>query len=199
MMPRTAILSYVIFLIIFAPGCADVAMSGAQVVYNRHSLEKNFNDQYLTMEAFKRLKIDNDSFKNANIAIATFNGEMLLAGQVPDYRQRVLAGQVVKSIPDVKEVYNLLTVANPSSTMTRISDAWITTKIKAKFLASDDLDANQIKVVTENGTVYLMGIIKPNEAQAAVDLARETAGVENVVKMFSYITISKYLPGQHSS
>lgn len=171
--------------------CADVALSGAQVVYNRHTLKKNFNDQYITMHAFQALEIDRDEFNNAHISIATFNGEVLLAGQVPELWQKKAASEIVKKVTNVQKVYNLVQVASPSSTLTRMSDGWITTKVKAKLMASDDLEADHIKVLTENGTVYLMGTVPPEEADAAVEIARNTQGVSRVVKIFSYLYISK--------
>lgn len=180
-----------LILLITLTGCTNVAMTSAQALYNRRSLEKNFKDQYLTMKAFKAIKIDDDRFKNANIAIATYNEEMLIAGQVPEAWQRQAAEDIAKKIPDVKRVYNWVTIASPSSSLTKISDSWITAKVKAKLIASEDVDATRIKVVTENGTVFLMGIVQPDEANAAVDLASSTDGVEKVVKIFSYLKIYK--------
>jgi osmotically-inducible protein OsmY len=172
-------------------GCLNVASSGAQAVYNRHSLQKNLKDQYITMQAYKALQFKSDDFKNANIAITTFNREVLLAGQVPEAWQKAKAEKIVRSIPDIERVYNLLHLESPSSNLTRVSDAWLTGKVKARLLASEDLDATQIKVVTENGTVYLMGILQPQEADAAIDIARNTGGVLSVVKIFSYMQITK--------
>lgn len=172
-------------------GCAQVATSGAQMVYNRHSLEKSFGDQYITLKATQALNKKNGPFKNANITVATTNGEVLLAGQVPEAWQREKAEEIVQSIPNVKHVYNTIKVSLPTPTLKRVSDAWLTTKVKAKLIASEDVDGSQVKVVTENGTVYLMGALPPEEAQAAIDIARNTDGVESVVKMFSYVHISK--------
>ncbi|TAK77855.1 MAG: BON domain-containing protein [Gammaproteobacteria bacterium] len=195
---RTRMVRSAIVLIIslaFLPGCADVAtnmaMTGAQAVYNQRSLQKRWSDQYISMRVFKALDVDDTRFKDANISIATFNNEVLLAGQVPKSWQRQEAEQRVKDIPNVKRVYNLIAVTPPSSALTRISDAWITAKVKAKLMTSSDVDATQVKVVTEDGTVYLMGILLPSEAQAAVDMARTTEGVEKVVKVFSYLRISR--------
>lgn len=176
---------------VFLAGCADVAMTGAQALYNRHTIQKNVGDQYITMQAYKTLHIDTDKFKDTNITIATYNREVLLAGQVPHEWQRAEAQKLVKEIPNIDQVYNLITISNPSSTLTRMSDSWITTKVKAQLMASNDVDATQVKVVTENGTVYLMGILQPSEAEAAVDVARNTQGVTRVVKIFSYMHISK--------
>ncbi len=183
----------IILLCLNLQACADVAMTGAQALYNRQSIKNNLNDQYITMQAFRAIEVDDKRFKDANISIATFNGEVLLAGQVPHQWQRERIGRIVKQIPAAQRVYNLVTISNPSSTLTRISDSWITAKVKAKLLASGDLDARQIKVVTENSTVFLMGILKPSEADAAIDIARTTDGVTSVVKIFSYIQITKSL------
>jgi len=181
------------FTIIFLQGCVDVATTGAQAIYNRHSITKNVSDQYITLQAYKALYIKTDQFKNTNIAISTYNGEVLLAGQVPLSWQKNKAEQIVKQVPEIKSIYNLVKVKSPSSSLTRISDAWITAKVKAKLMASDDVDATQIKVVTENGTVYLMGVLMPAQATAAVDLASNTDGVQSVVKIFSYMNITKTL------
>jgi osmotically-inducible protein OsmY len=183
--------AFMLVMVTFLQGCLNVATSGAEVVYNRHSIQKNINNQYLTMQAYQALYMKTDEFKNANIAISTYNNEILLAGQVPAAWQKTKAEQIVKKIPDVDSVYNLITVESPSSTLTRVSDAWITTKVKTKLLASNDIDATKVKVVTENGTVFLMGILLPEEADTAIDLARNTDGVQKVVKMFSYVSISK--------
>lgn len=189
---RAAWMLFLCFPLLLLQACADVATTGAQVVYNRHSLQKSVNDQLTTMHAYQALYHKTNQFKNANITIATYNNEILLAGQAPQAWQRAEAERIIKStLPDVSRVYNLVTVASPSSTLTRMSDAWITTKVKARMLASNDIDATQIKVVTENGTVYLMGILKPDHAEKAVELTRTIDGVVGVVKIFSYMHITR--------
>ncbi len=173
-------------------GCSMV-VSGAQAVYNRHSIEKNLTDQYITMRAFQRLNIDSQDFKTGHVRVATLNGEVLLTGQVRSMLQRQQAEAIVKTVPKVKEIHNMLAISNPSSSLTRISDAWITTKVKTKLIAANELDATEIKVVTENGTVYLMGMVTPKDAQVASDIARKTDGVEAVVRLFSYMHITKHM------
>lgn len=173
--------------------CVNVATTGAQAVYNHHSIEKSLKDQYLSMKAYQSLYFDTDEFKDTNIAITTYNDEMLLAGQAPEKWQREKAEQIVRENTGVKTLYNLISLDSPSSTLTRVSDAWITTKVKGKLIASTEIDATQIKVVTENGTVYLMGVLLPEHASIAVDLARNTDGVQSVVKIFSYMKISKHI------
>ena len=172
-------------------GCANMAVTGAQAVYNHHSLQKSFKDQYITLQAYNTINLEDKRFKDTNIAIATLNGEVLLAGEAPEPWQRAQAEKMVKRIPDVRRVYNLVSIASPSSALTRISDAWITTKVKSRLIASSIVDATQVKVVTENGTVFLMGTLPPEQATAAIEVARTTSGVETVVKLFSYIHITK--------
>jgi osmotically-inducible protein OsmY len=171
--------------------CMSVATSGAQAVYNRHHIEDNLKDQYMTMQAYKALYRDTRQFKNTNIIVSTYHREVLLAGQAPARWQKTRAEEIIKKIPDIENLYNLVDVQSPSSSLTRVSDTWITAKIKAKFLASNDMDGSLVKVITENGTVFLMGVVLPEHAAEAVDLARNTDGVQRVVKIFSYMKISK--------
>lgn len=181
-------------LISFLTSCTtgvSVATTGAQAVYNRHNLQNTLGDHYITMQANRKIYRDTDLFKNTNVSIATFHNEVLLTGEIPELEQRNEISNIVKNIPGVKKVYNLTSLNTPSSSITRMSDAWITAKIKAKFIAEDDIDPSTIKVVTENGTVYLMGIVFPEQANTAVQVARTTEGVQEVVKIFSYIKIFK--------
>ena len=191
---RSIFLRLFIFIIMLAglQGCMNVATTSAEAVYNRHSIEKNLKDQYLTYQAYRAIYFDNDMFKNANITVSTYNREVLLAGQAPHEWQKRKAHTLVSNIPDIKHLYNLIEVQSPSSSLTRISDAWITTKVKAKLLASNEVDASKVKVITENGRVFLMGIVLPEQADAAVDLAGNTEGVLSVVRVFSYMKISKH-------
>lgn len=169
-------------------GCMNVATTGAQAFYNHTSIQKSLNDQMTTLHVYQALN-DKEGFKGVNISVATYNREVLLAGQVRYEWQKARIDDIVKKMSNVKYVYNLVTISNPSSALTRISDAWLTAKVKAKLITSADVDATQIKVMTENGTVYLMGILQPEEAQAAADVASNTYGVQEVVKLFSYIKI----------
>lgn len=173
-------------------GCMNAAVSGAQAVYNRHSLQKGMKDQATTFNASRQLeRTDQRLFKDANLSITTYNGEVLLLGQAPNEDQRLEAEAAIKELPGVNRVYNMVEVASPSSPLTRVSDSWITTKIKAQILANNDIDATQVKVVTENSVVYLMGILPPEQANTVLDIASNTDGVRKVIKMFSYIKITK--------
>ena len=186
-------IAFLFFAVLCLQGCINVASTGAQAIYNRHNLQKNFNDQYLNMKISHELFFATKAFKDTNITVTTYHGDVLLAGQVPEAWQKEKAGDITRQVPGVKQVYNTIMISSPSSNLTKVSDAWITTKIKTKLFACNDVDATQIKVVTENGTVYLIGTLAPDEASAAVEIASNTDGVLRVVRMFSYIHISKQL------
>lgn len=171
-------------------GCMNVATTGASAVYNRHTIQKNINDQWITMQVYHTIRYKTDAFKNANITITTFNNELMLAGQTPEDWQKARAEEIARRVSGLKKIHNFIAIGSPSSTLTRVSDSWITTKVKSRLIASDDVDATQIKVVTENGTVYLLGTISPSAARAAIDIAGNTSGVKKVVKVFSYIHIN---------
>lgn len=182
---------FLLFLMLLLQGCMNAAVTGAQAVYNRHHLKKNLDDQYITMQAYQAIYVNHQEYKETHVAIDTFNNQVLLTGQVSNEDQQKEIEALVKDIPGIEKVYNFTSLSGPSSSLSRISDTWITTKVKSKLIASNDIDPSLIKVVTENGTVYLMGILPKDQAETAVDIAENTDGVQGVVKIFSYLTISK--------
>jgi len=193
-MKITIILQYSLITILFCflQSCAmNAAVTGAQAVYSRHNIQASLNDHYITMKAERAIYVDTDRFQDTSVSISSFNGVVLITGQVENAAQRVEIERIVRKIPGVREIHNVVILSKPVSALTRVSDAWITTKIKTKLIAMNDIDPSQIKIVTENGVVYLIGIVPAEQADIAVDLARTTEGVQSVVKVFSYIRISK--------
>ena len=117
----------------------------------------------------------------------SFNGTVLLAGQVPDALLREKAAEVVKTLFGVKRIYNELSIAGNTSTMVRSSDTWITAKIKTALITSSEIQSLRIKVVTENGIAYLMGLLTKAEGERVIDVASSIYGVQKVVRLFEYI------------
>lgn len=190
-MLRIAKILLVIALTYPTLGCVDAAMTGAQVAYNHDHIQKTLSDQYITTQANRKLFRDTYKFQDSNVSISTFHQEVLLTGQVKSSQQRQEITEIISHIPDVKKVYNFTQISRPVAGLTQVSDSWITSKIKAKLIASNDIDPNQIKVVTENGMVFLMGTVLVDQAETAVDISRDTAGVQGVVKLFKYLRISE--------
>jgi len=170
---------------IFVVGAAAGA-AGVAVVYDHRKLEKVLQDQKIANSATDKIKSVEELNENTHISVTCFNQVVLLTGEAntPAYRQE--AEDLVKSVPAVNHVYNEITIKGPSSSLTRASDSWITAKIKTQMLATKGLQSGTIKVVTENGSVYLMGMVSQHQANIAVEIARSVSGVQRVVKIFQY-------------
>ncbi|WP_319005064.1 BON domain-containing protein [Microbulbifer elongatus] len=125
--------------------------------------------------------------KAANIDVVSFNGVVLLTGQVPSNELRNLAGGTAQQVHSVRQVYNEIQVRGTTSMLARTSDTWLTTKVKSALLTDKEIDSGRIKVVTENGVVYLMGLLTRQEAENAAEKTRTVGGVQKVVKAVEYI------------
>jgi osmotically-inducible protein OsmY len=144
-------------------------------------------DENIETKAMVNVRGSNDAFDNAHLVIVSYNGYVLIAGQVPTQALKDQATRVVKEVRGVRRIYNELEIAAPSSGMTRTSDTWITSKVKSFMLASSDIQGNRVKVVTENGVVYLMGLATRDEAERIAAEAADTSGVQRVVKLFELL------------
>ena len=144
-------------------------------------------DDSIETKARVNIHAADEAFDEAHLNIVSFNGYVLLAGQVQSEALKNRATDVVREIRGVRRIYNELEVAAPSSGMTRSSDTWITTKVKSFMLANPQIDGSRVKVVTENGVVYLMGLATPDEAERIAAEAADTGGVQKVVKLFELI------------
>lgn len=169
----------------FVAGAAAGAAAIA-VVYDHRSFENSIEDTKLANKIALEIRRHKELRDECHIEVTTFSNVVLLTGETPNPAWREQAEEIARATPGVDKVYNQLTVQGVTSSLTRTSDSWITTKVKSEMLATDDLKSSSIKVLTENGTVYLMGNVSPQQASIAVDIAREVSGVQRVVKMFKY-------------
>ncbi|MCG8294948.1 MULTISPECIES: BON domain-containing protein [Pseudomonas] len=125
--------------------------------------------------------------KGSHVVVSSYNGVVLLAGQTPRADLKSLAEQTASQVQRVKKVHNELQVIQPSSILARNNDAWLTTKIKTQMLADESVPSSRIKVITENGIVYLLGLVRQQEANAATNVVQGVSGVQKIVKLFEYI------------
>lgn len=144
-------------------------------------------DESIETKAMVNIRAANDAFDNAHLVIVSYNGYVLIAGQVANQSLKDQATRVAKEVRGVRRIYNELEIAAPSSGMTRTSDTWITSKVKSFMLADSDIQGNRVKVVTENGVVYLMGLATRDEAERIAAEAADTSGVQRVVKLFELL------------
>jgi osmotically-inducible protein OsmY len=170
-------------------GCAPLvvgagAASALSVSEDRRSSGAQLDDQSIEWRASSRI---GERFgSKVHVNITSYNRNVLLTGEVPDERMRGDVDNLVRSVPSVSGTTNELVVAEATSLGSRTTDSYITSKIKTRFLDAAQFNAMQVKVVTEGGVVYLMGIVTDKEANDAVEIARTTGGVRKVVKMFEY-------------
>lgn len=172
-------------------GCAAVAVGGAAAatgtaVVDRRTTGTLVEDQTIEVKAYKALNADTELKEQGHFNVTSYNTVVLLSGETPTDAMRQRAMEIVKGVDKVSHVYNELTIAAPSSLTSRSSDSIITTKVKTKLFADKQISGIQIKVVTEKGVVYLMGIVSRAEAEIATNIARQTGGVQKVVKLFQY-------------
>jgi osmotically-inducible protein OsmY len=169
--------------------CVPVVVGGAAVggamAADRRTSGVYVEDQNIEIKAVP--KLSTALGEAAHVNITSYKGNVLLTGEVPTSEAKSKAESIVKTIESVRNVTNELAVGFKTSISSRANDAYLTSKIKAQFVSENRFQANLVKVVTENGAVYLMGYVTQLEAEAAVDIARNTNGVRKVVKVFEYM------------
>jgi len=151
------------------------------------TMAQQLADESIETKAVVNIHAANEAFDNAHLVVVSYNGYVLLAGQVTNEQLKSQATDVVRNIREVRRIYNELEVASPSSGMTRTSDTWITTKVKSWLLGDTSTEGLRVKVVTENGVVYLMGMVTAEEGDRIAEAAADTGGVQRVVRLFELV------------
>lgn len=169
-------------------GCAAVVVGGAatgvSVATDRRTAGVYLGDQEIELRATNRLS---ETFPKNHISTTSYNRQVLLTGQVHDEATKTRAAEIVRGVPDVRTVFNELAISGPISVTADANDVSITTQVKARMLRDDRVPGVKVKVVTEAGVVYLMGLLTHAEADAAAEVASTTSGVTRVVTLFEYI------------
>jgi osmotically-inducible protein OsmY len=186
-------------------GCAPVVIGGAvagtaAVATSRRSPGSIVDDEAIEVKARLAIIENKELNSQVHVEITSYDGIVLLTGEAPTAQLRTEVEALVKKVPElenlsretptVSRVHNEMTIAAPSSFMTRASDSLVTAKVKIDLLRITDIEGfngTRVKVVTENGTVYLMGLLTQKEADAVTEKARQVGGVQRVVKLFEYI------------
>jgi osmotically-inducible protein OsmY len=171
-------------------GCAPLVVGGvmvgsAMMAIDRRSSGAQVDDQAIELNAANRV---GELATLGNVAVTSYNRLALITGQVPAQADRARVEEAVKRLANVRGVFNELTVGANSSMSTMSNDSYISGKVKASFVDAKDLQANVVKVVTERGVVYLMGIVTEREATRAAEIARSVPGVQKVVRVFEIVT-----------
>jgi len=168
-------------------GAGAAAGTTATVAHDRRTTGTFIEDQAIELKAVKSFFLDKEINDSSHINVTSINTVVLITGETPgeDIRNRIV--NIVRDIPKVTHVYDELTIAAPSSWTSRGSDSLITSKVKIRLLTLDGFDGTRVKVVTEKGVVYLMGLLTRAESDIATGEAQQLGGVQKIVKLFQYI------------
>jgi osmotically-inducible protein OsmY len=167
------------------PAVVGGAAVGGSVVADRRTSGVYVEDENIELKAVR--KMETNLGEQSHVNVTSFNRNVLLTGEVPDAARKTLAENLMKEVEQVRDVTNEIVIAPKTDISVRTNDTYITTKVKTQFLTENKFQANYVKVVTENSVVYLLGLVTQAEADAAVEIARNTEGVSKVVKVFEYI------------
>ena len=170
-------------------GCAAVAVGGVAatgviMAEDRRTVGTITEDQGIELKTSSRIA---ERVKDANINVTSFNRMVLLTGEVPTEAAKADAEAITRAVENVRIVFNELQVGGNSALQARTNDAVITSKVKARFVDARSFSPVHVKVVTEAGTVFLMGMVKRQEAADATEVARTTGGARKVVRLFEYL------------
>ena len=169
-------------------GCGVLMVTGAAatafVVSDRRTTGTYVEDESIEWKVIGLLR---EKSPGGHVNATSYNRRVLLTGEVPTEEARKQVETMVRGIENVKDVINELQVAGASSIASRGSDSIITSNVKARMVNNGVFSPTHVKVLTEAGTVFLMGIVNQKEGDAAVNIARNTSGVVRVVKVFEYV------------
>jgi osmotically-inducible protein OsmY len=171
-------------------GCVPLVIAGAAggaalVAADRRSVGAQADDEAIELKMANNIGAGYGDRVHVNVT--SYNGVVLLTGEVPTPELKTSIHEIARSTAKVREVDDELTVGPVTSIGSRTNDSYITSKVKARFVEANKFPANNVKVVTEREVVYLMGLVRHSEADAAVQIARTTSGVVRVVKLFEYV------------
>jgi osmotically-inducible protein OsmY len=178
-----------VLLLATLPGCFPLVATGmgAAVLMadDRRTTGSIVEDEGIENKAL--LRVQQKHSDGVHLNVTSFNRVVLLTGEAPSADVRSDIERIVREIDNVRSVQNEVAVGPTTTLMIRSNDSVQTSKVKARFLDANKFRANHVKVVNENGVVYLMGIVKRQEAQDAAEIARTTSGVQRVIRVFEYM------------
>lgn len=175
------ILKLTIVLVIFG------AIAGCANDPSRRTAGVFIDDAVLEPLVKREIRKSDTGFKGSHLVVVSYNGVVLLAGQVATAELSAKASDVAQRVNRVRKVHNELSVGGPISLVARTNDSWLTTKVKSRLIASNEAYGRKVKVVTENGVVYLLGLLTRAQAETAVNVTASVYGVQKIIKVFEYL------------
>lgn len=183
----------IMFSTVLLQGCIGAAVVGTAAVATKsatdpRSVGQQVDDGTLEARVSGQLNKNKDITNNSRIIATAYKGNVLLTGQSPDMSLADKAKQIASNVDGTEKVYNEVRQGQPVDLGTASKDTWLTTKVKSKILASDEVKSGSVKVITENGELFLLGVLTQQEGAAAAKIASETDGVRRVTTAFTYLS-----------
>lgn len=177
-------------LLLTLQGCIATAVVGTAAVATKVATDprtagRQLDDETLEEKVAYNLNKDAQLQEEARINVVAYNGKVLLIGQAPSEMAKEAAKSVAAGVAGVSEVYNEIRISPKIGVGQITKDSWITTKVKSQLLVNSEVKATDIKVITENGEVFLMGNLSQNQSDAAANVARYVSGVTKVIKVMT--------------
>ena len=161
-----------------------IAVTSIDLLKERRTVGTYIDDNLIEASIMKEVFKDPSLGRSVHISSTVLNGVALLTGEVSTDLQKKRAGEIANSFQGINQVVNQLDLVGKSSLTSRTNDSLITAKVKTELIRDKAVDSTNIKIVTERGVVYLLGIVKPVEGETAINLAKTVSGVTRIVKVF---------------
>ena len=183
-------LTALVLCLLLLHGCAaPVIIAGgtaAGAAADPRTADSLVEDQNIELKISKAIYTNEQLKKRVHVNVTSYNGVVLLVGETPNANMRNAVVNLARHVEKVRRIHNEIIVAPPIPQLARNQDAWITTKLKTRLIATKGINSFNIKVTTSNKVVYLMGLTTKGEGNIAADVARNISGVQQVVKLFEY-------------
>ena len=172
-------------------GCTAAVVGGAaagtSVALDKRTTGNYVEDQNIKSKFTHLYYQDDNLSEHTHINVTSYNRQILITGEAPSEQLKQKLSQIANQIKNVRKHFNEVVVSEPTSMSVRTNDTYITGKIKTSvFTNMSELDGAQVKVVTENGSVFLMGLVSRKQGDQITQIARTTNGVKRVIKLFEY-------------
>ncbi len=155
--------------------------------YGKRTPGAYVDDEFIETKSSVNLKKLDSRFKQSQVKVTSYNGVVLLSGNVPEADMRDAATATVQKIRKVRRVHNELNVSPPRSIGSKLSDGWLANKVRTRFLFDKHIESSRIKVIARNGVIYLLGLVNHQEADTIVNTAKTIYGLQKIVRVFEYI------------
>jgi osmotically-inducible protein OsmY len=191
---KKLLLSIALLNFLLMTGCTSVATNPEEIteqslLQERRNRETILMDKDIEAEAYSELNSEEDILNQCHVTITAYNGAALITGESPNEELKKKIISIVQVVPNVKLIHDNLSIANPSDSSSRANDQLITDTIRtalSQIRTMPDFDPAMVKVITENGTVYLMGFVRRDEGAVVINVTKLQPGIKQIITVFEY-------------